>query len=102
MMTTKKPRKNNPGRTPEAREKQLIQKTMNLVEQQIEDGTVSSSTINHFLRLASEREILERSILEKQERLITAKAESIESDKDTKELVQEALSVFREYQGEKD
>lgn len=101
-MTTKKPRKNNPGRTPEAREKQLIQKTMNLVEQQIEDGTVSSSTINHFLRLASEREILERSILEKQERLITAKAESIESDKDTKELVQEALSVFREYQGEKD
>ena len=69
----------------------------NLAEKQLQDGTASPSVINHFLKLSTKREVLEREILEKQKTLIEAKAESLFKGKESEELVKEAIEAMRKY-----
>jgi EAL domain-containing protein (putative c-di-GMP-specific phosphodiesterase class I) len=97
-------RKNNeedkgmkPASNPENREKQLIALAVNLAEKQLREGTASPSVINHYLKLGSTREALEHEILEKQKRLIDAKADSIVKVKEQEELTKAALDAFKNY-----
>lgn len=86
-----------PATSPENREQQLIALAVNLAERQLRDGTASPSVINHYLKMASTRETIERDILEKQAKLIDAKAQSIVKAKEQEELTKRALDAMKNY-----
>lgn len=88
-----------PAQDPVAREKQLINLAVDLAEKQLIEGTASPSVLTHYLKLASTRETVEREILEKQAKLITAKTDSISQAKDTEEMVRQAIDAMRTYSG---
>lgn len=86
-----------PSATPEGREQQLIALAVNLAEKQLIEGTASPSVINHYLKMASRRETLERDILERQSKLIDAKAQSIAKDKEQEQLAKAAIEAMKSY-----
>lgn len=86
-----------PASSPEAREQQLVNLAVNLAEKQLRDGTASPSVLTHYLKIASKREVLEREILEKQSRLIEAKANSIGKDKEAEDLAKAAIEAMKNY-----
>lgn len=90
-------REAKPATTPEGREQQLVSLAVDLAEQQLRDGTASPSVISHFLKIASRREVLEREILEKQSRLIEAKAQNINRDREVEELTKAAIDAMKNY-----
>ena len=91
-----------PALTPEARENQMIALAENLAEQQLRDGTASSQVITHYLKLGSSKERIEKEILKKQEALITAKTESLQSTKRIESLYAEAIKAIRRYNGHRE
>lgn len=90
-------RQSRPALTPEAREQQLISLAVDLAEKQLRDGTASPSVINHYLKMASKREILEREILEEQTALIKAKASSLVKGQESEELAKAAVEAMKSY-----
>ena len=88
-----------PADTPEARENQLISAAVNLAEKQLLEGTASPSVITHYLRLATGRERLEREKLERENEVLRAKAEALESNRRTEELYSQAIEAMRSYSG---
>jgi|SRR5699024_8579277 len=97
MSAKKKTRQSKPASTPEAREKQLVSLAVDLAEKQLKEGTASPSIINHYLKIASKRETLERDILERQARLIESKAESMSKDREAEQLAKEAIEAMKSY-----
>lgn len=95
-------RESAPGRTLEARENQLILLATNLAEQQLRDGTASSQVIAHYLKLGSTRERLEQERIRHENELASAKSERIRADRQSIELLDEALKAFRSYSGHDD
>ena len=94
---TSKPRR--PALTPESRENQLISLAVDLAEKQLQEGTASSQVIAHFLKLGSSRANLEREKLERENELLRAKTESIESSKDMIEMYNNAIKAMQRYSG---
>ena len=90
-------RKIRPAMTPEARENQMIALAMDAAERQLLDGSASSQVITHFLKLGTERERLER-----ENELLRAKTEAIESGEEMKSLYEEAIKAMRNYAGQGD
>lgn len=86
--------------TDEGRESQLVSKTLDLVERQLDDGTASSQVMTHFLKIGSTRERLEQDRLRREVELLEAKVEQLASGKRVEELYSEALSAMREYNGQ--
>lgn len=95
-------RRSRPALTPEARENQLIALAIDRAEQQLLDGTASSQVITHYLKLGSTKERLEREKLERENELLRAKAESIQSAQRIEELYKNALDAMRSYRGDGD
>lgn len=93
-------RPRRPALSPEARENQMIALAVDLAEKQLMDGTASSQVITHYLKLGSTKERLEMEILEKQKDLMVAKTEALQSAKRIEELYKDAISAFREYNGQ--
>lgn len=90
--------KGTPAVTPEAREAQLIALAEARAEQQLRDGTASSQVICHYLNLSTQKTKLEREKLEKENKLLQAKTEALESEKRVEELYANAIQAFRGYQ----
>lgn len=90
------------AKTPEARENQLISLATDLAEQQLRDGTATSQVIVHYLKLATVKEKLEREKLEKENELLRAKTENLQSAKKTEEMYEEAIKAMKIYSGEID
>jgi len=88
-----------PARTPEDREQQLIGAAVDLAEQQILAGTAAAPVITHFLKLGSTREKLEQERLKRENILLGAKAQAMESAKRMEELYAEAILAMRSYGG---
>jgi hypothetical protein len=88
-----------PALTPEARENQMISLAEDLAEQQLRDGTASSQLITHYLKLATARERLERVKLEKENELLIAKTEALQSQKRIEEMYADAIKAMRKYSG---
>ena len=82
---------------PEARENQLISLAVDLAEKQLREGTASSQVISHFLKLGSTKEKLELEKLKKENELLVAKTESLQSAKRVEELYAEAMDAFKGY-----
>lgn len=88
-----------PARTPEAREKQMINLAIDLAEKQLREGKASSQVITHYLKLGSTKERIERDILERQKELLEAKTEALKSTARIEELYADAIKAMREYNG---
>jgi hypothetical protein len=97
MVKKKEDKVVRPASTPEARENQLINLAVSLAEKQLIDGTASPSIINHYLKMASKREVIEREILEKQSKLIDAKTQNIVKEKEQEELAKAAIEAMKNY-----
>lgn len=97
MATPKKPRTTKPAMNPESREKQLIDLAVNLAEKQLREGTAPPSVVNHYLKLASQRETLEREMLTEQVKLITAKSQAIVRGKEMEDVAKQAIEAMRNY-----
>lgn len=101
--TTSEPlKKMRPALTPEARENQMVSLAVDLAEQQLRDGTASSQVITHYLKLGSTKERLEKEKLERENELLRAKTESLQSMKHIEELYTNALNAMRNYSGSVD
>ena len=85
--------------SPEAYENRLINKAYKAVEKRIDNGEATAAELVHFLRQGSIREQLELEKMKKENELLKVKAESIQSQKEIKELYSEAISAFRRYSG---
>lgn len=85
--------------TPEARENQLIALAMDVAEQQMLDGTASPQLISHFLKMGSTKNRYEIAKLKRENKLLEAKTEAIESSKRTEELYRNALEAMQRYGG---
>lgn len=96
---TKEPevRQSRPATSPEAREHQLVSLAIDLAEKQLRDGTASPSVIGHFLKLAGQRERLEREILEKNAKLMDAKAKTIEKERESEKIAKDAIEAMKNY-----
>lgn len=91
-----------PALSMEARENQMISLAVDLAEKQLKEGTASSQVITHYLKLASTKERLELEKIKKENQLLEAKAEAIQSGKRIEELYTEAMDAFRTYSGRVD
>lgn len=90
----------HPASTPEERDNQMISLAYDRAEQQLRDGTASSQVIVHFLKLGNIKNELELEKLKKENTLLDAKAEAVESSKRIEELYADAISAMRAYRGE--
>lgn len=85
--------------TPEGREGQMVALAVDLAERQLREGTASSQVITHFLKLGSERERLERERLAEENKLLRAKTEALEAQKESKIQYEKILKALRNYNG---
>lgn len=94
--------KMRPALTPESRENQLIHLATNLAEKQLREGTASSQVISHYLKLGTTVARLEKEKLEKENELLRAKTEDVQSRKEIKKLYVDALRAMKNYSGQDD
>ena len=94
--------KMRPALSEEARIQQLTSLAYDLVEQRLLDGTASSQETTYFLKASSDKSKLELKILEKEEKLIAAKTDHLQSQKRTEELLEKAMKAFASYSGSGD
>ena len=83
--------------TPEARENQLVSLAVDLAEKQLLEGTASSQVITHYLKLGTMKHKAEMEKLERENELLRAKTESLQSAKKIEELYAEAMEAFKGY-----
>ena len=86
-----------PAITPEGREDQMIAYAIDLAEQQLRNGTASSQVITHYLKLGSCREKYEKQKLQEEIKLLKAKTESIEADRERDIMYAQAIEAMRRY-----
>lgn len=90
-------RRRLPGRTPKARENQLINLAIDLAEKQLMDGSASSQVITHFLKLATVKEQLENEKLRSDLRVADAKIQQMKAQEDIGTLFQAAMDALKSY-----
>ncbi len=88
-----------PPASAEAYEKRLIALAYAEAERQIKDGSAAATTINHFLKLGSMRDQLEKAKLEAETKLAEQKIAEIAAAQDANRLAEEALTAFKTYSG---
>ena len=93
-------KKIRPATTPEARENQLIALAVDLAEKQLLDGTASSQVITHYLKLGTQKEKLEREILESKKELMKAQTENLQQAKKIEEMYSNAIKAMQHYSGQ--
>lgn len=98
-MAKAKAKKQRPAQTPEARENQMISYAINLAEKQLLEGTASSQVITHYLKLGSIKHRKEIEKLEEENKLLKAKTEAIESQKNVEELYKKVVDSMKIYSG---
>lgn len=91
-----------PALSPEGRDGQMVSLAVDLAEKQLREGTASSQVITHYLKLGSPRERLERERLEEEVKMLRAKTEALESQKNVEQLYKDAIESMRRYSGHGD
>lgn len=95
----KQVKRTRPAISPEARENQLISLAYDLVEQRLKDGTATSQETTSLIRLGTMKARLEAEKLKKENELLVAKTETLESSKRSEELYANAIAAMRKYSG---
>lgn len=88
-----------PAVDPEARENQMISLAVDQAEQMLMNGRAPTQIVVHYLRLATTKNQLEKEKLKKENILLEAKANAIESAARSEELYARAIEAMREYSG---
>lgn len=96
--TTKSP----PGKTVEARERQLISLAYDVAEKQLRSGEITSQTLTHFLKMGASTAVLEKEKLQHETALLKAKAEVLISEKNKEVLFKDAIQAFKKYSGQQE
>lgn len=99
-MAPRRMSKQRPAISEEQRESQMISRAMDLAEKQILEGTASAQVITHYLKLGSSREKLEQARLHRENVLLEARVEFMESAKRVEEMYAEAMIAMKSYRGE--
>lgn len=99
LETTSNVGKSLPASSPEEREQQVISLAYDLAERQIREGTASSQVITHFLKRGSIQSELELEKLKKENALLEAKTNALESAQRSEELFAEAIKAMKKYRG---
>ena len=92
-------RKQRPAMSPEARENQLIALAYDQAERDLMAGTASSQVVTHFLKLGTTKERLEKEKLEEENKLLRAKTENLELQRNIEELYKDAINAMSKYSG---
>lgn len=92
-------KRGRPAKTLEARENQLIAKSMDMIEEQIDNRTASSQILTEFARRGSVKEQLEKEKLQQEVAMLKAKVQALESQERSEELYKEALTAMSSYSG---
>ena len=92
-------RRLKPALSPEARENQMISLAVDLAEKQLIEGTASAQVITHYLKLATMKEQLEREKHKKENELLKAKTEALQSAQHMEELYINAIKAMQSYRG---
>lgn len=95
-------KKSPPGKTVEARERQLISLAYDVAEKQLRSGQITSQTLTHFLKMGASTAILEKEKLQHETALLKAKADVLISEKNKEALFKEAISAFKKYSGQQE
>lgn len=90
------------ARTVEERQDQAINLAYELAEKQLRDGTASAMVTTHFLKLATEKERLEREKLENETKLSLAKIKQMENEVTATQRYEAALRAMKKYTGQED
>ena len=94
------PRRRSPAKTPEERESVLVAKSLNLIEQQIDDGTIASTVLAIYAKAGTERDRLEKTKLRNENEVLKKKVETMANAIDMKNLMEDALLAFKGYSGQ--
>lgn len=94
------PRRRSHAKTPEERESILVAKSLNLIESQIDDGSVSSTVLAIYAKAGTERDRLEKERLRNENDVLRKKLETMEAAVDVKNLMEDALNAFKGYSGQ--
>lgn len=86
-----------PANTPEARESQMIAYAIDLAEEQLRNGTASSQIITHYLKLATERERLERENLRSEIEYKREKTRLAQAQQNMEKMYTDAIAAMRDY-----
>lgn len=92
-------RKSAPAVDPEARENQMIGLAVSQAEEMLLQKRAPTPVVVHFLRLGTTKNQLEKEKLRKENLLLEAKANAIESAARTEELYTRAIQAMQEYSG---
>lgn len=95
-------RRSSPARTASARESRMINLAMEQAEKQLREGTASPLVLSHFLKLGTAKYEYEKQKLEADTKLAMAKAQYMESQRNSEELAAAALKAFKSYTGVSD
>lgn len=90
------------AKTSSAREQEMIALAMDLTEQQLRDGTISSQNQNLLVKSGLGRERLERQRLEQENIKLRAQVDQIKAASQSDELLNKVLSALRVYSGQVD
>ena len=88
-----------PAKDPEARENQLIALAIDVAEKQLSEGTASAQVITHYLKLGTTKERLEKEKLARENELLRAKTEAMQSQKNIEALYKDAINAMKSYNG---
>lgn len=95
-------RKFSTPKSEEARENQMIELAMDLVEWRLRNGTATSQETTHFLKLGSTRGRQDYELAETQKELIKTKTTAIKEAQSMSELYAQAMESMQIYRGEAD
>lgn len=88
-----------PGKTLEARERQMISLAVDQAEKLLQQGKAPTAVLVHYLRLGASDYPLRKERLQRQNELAAAKTEAINRQEESAELYQNAIEAMRRYSG---
>ena len=99
MAKTEKKVGRKPPTTPEEYEDECIILAFKEARRRLQDGSASSQLVTEFVKAGSRKRELEMEELERNNALLLAKVEALESQKRTEDVYQRALAAMRTYAG---
>lgn len=88
-----------PATTPEQVENECISLAYEVAREQLLNRTASAQVITQFLKAGSQKQQAEMEKIQKENALLVAKVEALESQKRTEDIYEKALQAMRTYSG---
>lgn len=92
-------KRRKPATTPEQVENECISLAYEVAREQLLNRTASSQVITQFLKAGSQKQQAEMEKIQKENALLVAKVEALESQKRTEDVYEKALAAMRTYAG---